>query len=135
MQVYLKRMPHSLTEDDISRLAAKAHGYVGADLCALCKEAALKTIHRVKRTTDIEKLSKDQLVLTVEDMQAAFSEVRPSAMREVIIDVPQVHWNDIGGYADIKQKLQEAIELPIKVIKLLYHSSCIRDQMHSLVWE
>jgi AAA family ATPase len=123
--VYLKDTPNSLTEDQISHIASITHGYVGADIAALCKEAALKTLKRSWRMSLFvfysQKLDQhqgkpplDSLVVSFTDMMNSFNEIRPSAMREIVIDVPKVLWTDIGGYSEVKQKLQEAIELPLK---------------------
>ncbi|XP_078602105.1 ATPase family gene 2 protein homolog A-like [Branchiostoma floridae x Branchiostoma japonicum] len=116
----LRKMPHNLSPEDITRIADSAHGYVGADLTAVCKEAGL---HAFKRYTkrgkaDQTSASDGSLAQTVqvsmEDFVLALKEVKPSAMREVMIDVPKVRWSDIGGQAGIKQKLQQAVEWPLK---------------------
>jgi len=100
-----------------------AHGYVGADLAAVCKEAGLMsfkrslTEHEVTTSLDTrarEQTLKEHLLVTREDILAAFTKVRPSAMREVAIDVPKVRWDDIGGNTVIKQKLKQAVEWPLK---------------------
>ena len=88
---------------------------MGADLEALCKEAGLKAITRVLRSSStLHQGAIDSLQISATDLNAALLEVRPSAMREVLIEVPKVHWSDIGGQEDIKQKLKEAVEWPLK---------------------
>ncbi|CAH1267750.1 SPATA5 [Branchiostoma lanceolatum] len=119
----LRKMPHDLSQDNIARIADSAHGYVGADLTAVCKEAGLHAFRRYtkRRTSDQHTQtsgSDGSLAQTVqvsmEDFVLALKEVKPSAMREVMIDVPKVRWSDIGGQAVIKQKLQQAVEWPLQ---------------------
>eukprot|EP01116_Phalansterium_solitarium_P022399 TRINITY_DN7385_c0_g1_i1.p1 TRINITY_DN7385_c0_g1~~TRINITY_DN7385_c0_g1_i1.p1 ORF type:complete len:797 (+),score=223.51 TRINITY_DN7385_c0_g1_i1:46-2436(+) len=113
LRVFLRRMPHALTPADADWLASVCHGYIGADIQALCKEAGLRALKRlwVDRR---QPPSLESLVVSADDFRAALTDVRPSAMREVVIDVPRVRWEDIGGNADVKQKLREAIEWPLK---------------------
>lgn len=104
---------------DVERIAAVSHGYVGADLEYLCKEAAMKCLRRLlpKINLDDDKLSPetlDKLVVNGEDYKKALMEVTPSGMREVYIENPDVQWADVGGLEDTKQELQEAIEWPMK---------------------
>lgn len=115
LSIILNKMSHNLTQANISHLASITHGYVGADLFALCQEAALKVVkkYRLKQHNSTE-----QLVVTIEDIVNAMTDILPSAMREVAIDVPKVKWEDIGGYHDVKQKLKEAIQWPILVVIL-----------------
>ncbi|EDO39006.1 predicted protein [Nematostella vectensis] len=119
----LKNVPHSLHDEDISSLAESAHGYVGADLAAACKEASLYAFKRSLHNHDngssqsLEQRDariKRELLVSSEDMRAAFRCVRPSAMREVALEVPKVHWSDVGGNEMIKRKLKEAVEWPLK---------------------
>ncbi|KAF9432991.1 spermatogenesis associated protein 5 [Entomortierella beljakovae] len=133
----LKKIPNTLTTDQIDNLASISHGYVGADLAAVCREAGLKTINRVMWTKESQITSdlqsrfealtvsdqssnnrkqeqEDELRVSAEDMKAAMTEVKPSAMREIMIEVPKVLWSDIGGQADIKQKLKESVEWPLQ---------------------
>ncbi|KAJ3170878.1 hypothetical protein HK101_011308 [Irineochytrium annulatum] len=119
LNALLSKIPHSLTPSDISDVAASTHGFVGADLSAICREAGLRTIARLtaekeNRFAPLEGLEKLDLRLTREDVIAARATVRPSSMREVLIEVPKVLWTDIGGQADIKQRLKEAVEWPLK---------------------
>ncbi|MFA5887285.1 MAG: CDC48 family AAA ATPase [Candidatus Nanoarchaeia archaeon] len=101
-------------------LAAITHGFVGADLEALCKEAAMNVVRRVlpninlKENEPIPRELLDKLVITSADFEEAKKFVTPSALREVLIDIPNVKWEDIGGLNDLKQELKEAIEWPLK---------------------
>jgi transitional endoplasmic reticulum ATPase len=104
---------------DIDKLAEITKGYTGADLAALCREAAMKCIRRILPSIDFneEKLSPeilDQLVVTMRDFLEAYKEITPTALREVEIETPNVTWDDIGGLEDVKQKLIESIEWPIR---------------------
>ena len=100
-------------------VAAVSHGYVGADLEYLCKEAAMKCLRRLLPELDLddEKLSPetlDKLVVNSDDFQRAIREVTPSGMREVFIENPDVKWDEVGGLDSVKKELQEAVEWPMK---------------------
>ncbi|MBI2141507.1 CDC48 family AAA ATPase [Candidatus Woesearchaeota archaeon] len=105
-------------------IAAHTHGFVGADLAMLCKEAAMIVLRRVLPELLVKgKISEDepipenvleQLMVTAKDFAEAQKAVRPSAMREVLVEIPSVRWKDIGGLEDVKQQLIEAVEWPIK---------------------
>ncbi|KAF8984478.1 Spermatoproteinsis associated protein 5 [Entomortierella lignicola] len=148
----LRKIPNTLTTAQIEQLASISHGYVGADLAAVCREAGLKTINRIigkhnrvagidTETTQESQIAKDlqlrfealtvsepsindssldqkerydELKVSAEDLKAAMTEVKPSAMREIMIEVPKVLWSDIGGQAEIKQKLKESVEWPLQ---------------------
>jgi len=118
LQIHTRNMP--LTEDvDIEKLASTTHGYVGADIEGLCKEAAMKTLRRIlpKLNLEEEKLQPEvlaDLIVTMIDFEKAFTDVTPSAMREVYLETPDISWNDIGNLDKIKKELQEAIEWPLK---------------------
>ena len=118
LQIHTRHMP--LTQEvDLEKLSSAAHGFVGADLEGLCKEAAMKTLRRVLPELKLQedKLTPEflnKLQVTNEDFQLAFKDVTPSAMREVYIETPDVRWSDIGGLDSIKKELQEAVEWPLK---------------------
>jgi len=119
LQIHTRNMP--LTKDvDLDRLADITHGYVGADLAALCKEAAMKTLRRLIPKISLEGEEGipveilDSLKVTKEDFMDAFREIQPSALREVLVEIPNVHWEDIGGLDEVKKQLKEAIEWPLK---------------------
>ena len=104
---------------NIDKISSVSHGYVGADLEYLCKEAAMKCLRRLLPELNLEeeKLppeTLDKLVVTNDDFTKALVEVTPSGMREVFIENPDIHWNQIGGLPDVKRELQEAVEWPMK---------------------
>ena len=118
IMIHTRNMP--LTDDvDLTKISAVSHGYVGADLEYLCKEAAMKCLRRLLPEINLEdeKLSPetlDKLIVNGDDFQKALVEVIPSGMREVFIENPDVKWDEIGGLADVKRELQEAVEWPMK---------------------
>ena len=104
---------------NIDKIASISHGYVGADLEYLCKEAAMKCLRRLLPELNLEeeKLppeTLDKLIVNHEDFQKALIEVTPSGMREVFIENPDIKWSEVGGLEDVKQELQEAVEWPMK---------------------
>ena len=118
LAIHSRNMP--LTDDvNIDKLASVSHGYVGADLEYLCKEAAMKCLRRLLPVLDLqeEKLppeTLDKLIVNGDDFSKALMEVIPSGMREVFIENPDVKWEDIGGLDEVKRELQEAVEWPMK---------------------
>ena len=118
LAIHSRNMP--LTDDvNIDKLASVSHGYVGADLEYLCKEAAMKCLRRLLPVLDLqeEKLppeTLDKLIVNGDDFSKALMEVIPSGMREVFIENPDVKWDDVGGLDDVKRELQEAVEWPMK---------------------
>ncbi|GBE55457.1 ATP-dependent zinc metalloprotease FtsH [archaeon BMS3Bbin15] len=118
LQIHTRGMP--LTEDvDLDEFADITHGFVGADLEALCKEAAMNTLRRILPEIDLEEETVppdilESLEVTKEDFKEAWKSIEPSALREVYVEVPNIKWEDIGGLSDIKAKLREAVEWPIK---------------------
>lgn len=116
LYVHTRGMP--LEESlDLSEIAEMTHGFVGADLASLCKEAAMHTISRILPDIDVEEEIPpeilDQLKVSRDDFLAAMKKIEPSAMREVLVEIPEVHWSDIGGLEEAKQALREAVEWPI----------------------
>ncbi|RKP20129.1 spermato proteinis associated 5, partial [Rozella allomycis CSF55] len=97
-----KNIPSLLKEDDYRYIAERSHGYVGADLHALIREASFLAMER----------NQDSLCLT--DFLKGMSHIKPSAMREIFLEVPKVKWEDIGGYDDVKKRLKEAVEWPLR---------------------
>ncbi len=118
LQIHTRGMP--LDKDvDLDWLAEMTHGYVGADLEALCKEAAMSALRRILPKIKLEEATippevLEELKVTKEDFENALKIVQPSAMREVFIEVPNVRWEDIGGLESVKQELREAVEWPLK---------------------
>lgn len=100
---------------DLDRLAAITHGFVGADLAALVREAAFETLRRTlpDRHGDPAR-AQGQLCVTNADFQHALKHVHPSALREMTVDVADVAWDDVGGLAEVKRRLREGVELPFK---------------------
>ncbi|XP_048799060.1 ATPase family protein 2 homolog isoform X4 [Lagopus muta] len=116
LQKLLKKVPHSLTAAEMMQLADSAHGYVGADLAALCKEAGLYALRRAlgKRARPSDTEVAGSVMIAFNDFLQGMKDVRPSAMREVAVDVPKISWSDIGGLEDVKLKLKQAVEWPLK---------------------
>lgn len=118
LKIHTRNMP--LKSVNLKDMAAVTHGFVGADLYALCKEAAMIVLRRVLpdfKLNEEEPIPKEilaELYITQKDFQDALKVVRPSAMREVLVEIPNVRWTDIGGLIDVKQELIEAVEWPIK---------------------
>jgi transitional endoplasmic reticulum ATPase len=118
LQIHTRGMP--LDKDvNLEKLADISHGFVGADLQALSKEAAIEALRRVLPEIDLSSESipseiLKKIIVTMQDFVDVTKEMEPSAMREVFVEVPDVKWEDIGGLADIKQELQEAVEWPLK---------------------
>ena len=118
LQIHTRGMP--LADDvDLERIASITHGFVGADIEALCKEAAIRALRRVIPEIDFEKEkipaeTLNKISVTMNDFMEALKDVEPSAMREVLVEVPSVKWNDIGGLKEAKLELQEAVEWPLK---------------------
>ncbi|HKO63962.1 MAG TPA: CDC48 family AAA ATPase [Candidatus Nitrosocosmicus sp.] len=120
LQIHTRGMP--LDKDvDLQRLADISHGYVGADLQALAKEAAMRALRRVLPDMNLssESIPLDTLrkiIVRMQDFMDVIKETEPSAMREVFVEVPDIKWEDIGGLSTIKQELQEAVEWPLKYL-------------------
>lgn len=118
LQIHARGMP--LAKDvDLEKLADISHGFVGADLQALSKEAAMRALRRVLPQIDLSSESipsetLKKIIVTMQDFTGVIKEMEPSAMREVFVEIPNVKWDDIGGLPDIKEELQEAVEWPLK---------------------
>ena len=119
LKVHTRNMPldESVNLEDIANVT---HGFVGADLLALCKEAAMNVLRRLIPELKLEQKEKipnevlEKIIITPEDFQEAMRIVRPSGLREVLIEIPNVHWKDIGGLEKQKQEMVEAVEWPLK---------------------
>lgn len=108
-----------LAEDvDLDNLAETTHGFVGADLEALSKEAAMRVVRRIipdlNSDDEVPPEVFEKLIVTKDDFKTALKEIQPSALREVLVQVPNVSWDDVGGLDDAKQELKEAVEWPLK---------------------
>ncbi|HLC86185.1 MAG TPA: AAA family ATPase [Candidatus Nanoarchaeia archaeon] len=119
LKIHTRNMP--LTNDvNLDELARVTHGFVGADLEVLCKEAAIVVLRKLlpelkyKKDEPIPTEFLEKLIITISDFKEALKSVRPSALREVFIERPTTKWGDIGGLENIKQDLKEAVEWPLK---------------------
>ncbi|HEY6534371.1 MAG TPA: CDC48 family AAA ATPase, partial [Candidatus Nitrosocosmicus sp.] len=118
LQIHARNMP---LDPDVNqeKVASVSHGFVGADLEYLCKEAAMKCLRRLLPELNLEdeKINPEvlnKLIVTMDDFDNALKEVMPSAMREVYLESPDVKWSDIGGLDEVKRELQEAVEWPLR---------------------
>ncbi len=120
-QIHTRGMP--LEDDvDLDKYAEITHGFVGADIMAVCREAAMFSLRRILPKINLDEPIPSEIIqeLTIknEDFIQAINMIEPSAMREVMIDIPDISWDEVGGLEDIKQELKEAVEWPIKYPKL-----------------
>jgi transitional endoplasmic reticulum ATPase len=118
LSIHTRGMPIDDTVD-LKQISKTTHGFVGADLEVLSKEAAMRSLRRILPEIDLDedKISTEilqKIEITGEDFLDALKEVRPSALREVQVQIPNVSWDDVGGLAELKEELKEAIEWPIK---------------------
>ena len=117
LEIHTRNMP--LSEDvDLDKIANTTHGFVGADLESLCKEAAMRVVRRIlpeiQNDEEIPKEVMEKIVVTGDDFKNAQKEIQPSALREVLVQIPDIKWDDVGGLEDVKQELKEAVEWPLK---------------------
>ncbi|MGA0376359.1 MAG: AAA family ATPase [bacterium] len=113
LEIHTQPMP--LTKGvDLNDMARRTHGFVGADLAALCREAALQALRRVLKKTPVTQLDSGSIKVGLPDFAAAFREVEPSALRETVISVPNVKWEEVGGLSTVKSRLIEAVEWPLR---------------------
>jgi len=120
LEIHTRHMPLS-RDVNLDELAEVTYGFVGADLEALCKEAAMHVLRRVipemsglEENKEIPEEILKKLKVTKKDFEYAMKIVQPSAMREVLVEVPKVTWNDVGGLKEVKDKLKESVEWPLK---------------------
>jgi len=125
LQIHTRGMPiaEEVEEEservDLDRLADLTHGFVGADLEALCKEAAMNALRGIIDEIDLEKETippevLEKIKVTKKDFEESLKVAEPSALREVFVEIPDVGWDDVGGLKDIKEELKESVEWPIK---------------------
>ncbi len=122
LQIHTRGMPIEGVEEErdhlLGELSDVTHGFVGADLAALAREAAMKALRRYLPDIDLEKPipaeTLEKMRVLPEDFKNALKEVEPSAMREVLVEIPKISWSDVGGLGDVKLKLREAVEMPLK---------------------
>ena len=126
LQIHTRGMP--LEKDvDLGVIANMSHGFVGADLQSVAKEAGIRALRKVLPEIDLttENIPSEilkKIIVTMDDFLSVIKEIEPSALREVFVEVPDVNWEDIGGLKDVKQELQEAVEWPLKYHELFIHS-------------
>jgi transitional endoplasmic reticulum ATPase len=118
LSIHTRGMPVN-EKVDLKQISKTTHGFVGADLEVLSKEAAMRSLRRILPEIDLdeEKISPEflqKIQITSDDFREALKEVRPSALREVQVQIPDVSWDDVGGLDELKEELQEAVEWPIK---------------------
>jgi transitional endoplasmic reticulum ATPase len=118
LQIHTRGMP--LAQDvTVDRIADITHGFVGADIEALAREAAMSALRKVMGKIDLNAAEIpyeviQEMVVTMDDFLSALKEVEPSAIREVFVEVPDVKWQDVGGLEEVKEELKEAVEWPLK---------------------
>ena len=117
LEIHTRGMP--LDENiDLDEISDTTHGFVGADLESLCKEAAMRVLRRIlpeiKGDEEIPEEILKKIIVKKDDFKGALKEIQPSALREILVQIPDVKWNDIGGLEKAKQELQEAVEWPLK---------------------
>ncbi|KAG1144708.1 hypothetical protein G6F37_003147 [Rhizopus arrhizus] len=118
LRIHTKNM--KLDEDvDLEQIASETHGYVGADIASLCSEAAMQQIREKMDLIDLEEETidtevLDSLAVTMENFRYALGVSNPSALRETVVEVPTVKWDDIGGLENVKQELQETVQYPVE---------------------
>jgi len=125
LQIHARGMPLA-ADVNVERLAAVTHGFVGADLAALAREAGMRSLRRILPELDLEVASipvevLNKIEVTNDDFLDALREMQPSAMREVMVESPDVKWEDIGGLDQVKQELVESVEWPLTYSKLFQH--------------
>jgi transitional endoplasmic reticulum ATPase len=125
LQIHTRGMPLA-ADVDLATLSAITHGYTGADIAALGREAAMKALRRYLPEIDLEEERippelLERMEVNADDFLMAFREITPTAMREVFLEIPSVHWSDVGGLADVKQHLIESVEWPIKYPEKFKH--------------
>lgn len=117
-QIHTRGMP--LAEDvKLDDLATRTYGFVGADIAAVCREAAMNSLRRVLPEIDLDikeipKDTLDKLIVMRSDFDGVMKEIQPSALREILFEVPNVTWKDIGGLEKVKSLLKEAVEWPLR---------------------
>lgn len=120
-QIHTRGMP-MVQSVDLDRYAEITHGFVGADIMSVCREAAMQSLRRILPKINLDEPIPSEIIqeLTIrdDDFIQAINMVDPSAMREVMVEIPNVSWEDIGGLEEIKDELKEAVEWPLKYPKL-----------------
>ncbi|HJR85061.1 MAG TPA: CDC48 family AAA ATPase [Nitrososphaeraceae archaeon] len=129
LEIHTRGMP--LTDDvNLTSIARVTHGFVGADLEAVCREAAMKSLRNILSEINLEESkipveTLNKIKIRPQDFETALKEVQPSALREVYVQSPNVKWTDIGGLDSVKEELKEAIEWPLKHADLFIEADII----------
>jgi transitional endoplasmic reticulum ATPase len=129
LEIHSRGMP--LTQDvNLESIAKITHGFVGADLEAVCREAAMRSLRRVLPEINLEESkipieTLNKIKITWQDFESALKDVQPSALREVYVQRPNVEWTDVGGLEEVKEELKEAIEWPLKHADLFAQADII----------
>ena len=125
MDVHTRQMP--ISEDfDITWILDNTYGFVGADLAALVREAAMKALRRYLPEIDLEEETippevLEKMEVCMDDFQHAIKDIEPSALREIYVEVPEVTWEEIGGLEEVKSRLKESVEWPLTKPELFEH--------------
>jgi transitional endoplasmic reticulum ATPase len=127
LQIHTRGMP--LAKDvNLDTIADRTHGFVGADLESVSKEAAMSSLRRILPEIDLSQVSipaelLNKITVTMQDFEDAMREVHPSSLREVLVESPNVRWDDVGGLQEAKEELREAVEWPLKFRELFEHTA------------
>ena len=138
LEIHSRGMPFN--EDvNLNHLAEITHGFVGADLEALCREAAMICLRDLLTDIDfsLERIPYERLAkleVHMEHFMAAMQDVEPSAIREVFVEIPNVRWQDLGGLAEVRERLQEAVEWPLQYPHLFEQAGIHPPKRHSPLW-
>ena len=125
MDVHTRQMPMS-DDFDITWILDNTYGFVGADLAALVREAAMKALRRYLPEIDLEEDTippevLEKMEVCMADFHDAIKDIEPSALREIYVEVPEVTWDEIGGLEDVKNRLKESVEWPLTKPELFEH--------------
>lgn len=129
LEIHTRGMP--LTQDvNLNSIAKITHGFVGADLESVCREAAMRSVRNVLPQINLEESkipfeTLNKIKITSQDFESALKDVQPSALREVYVQRPNIEWTDIGGLVAVKEELKEAIEWPMKHADLFYEADIV----------
>ena len=120
-QIHTRGMP--LEDDvDLDKYANISYGFVGADIMAVCREAAMFALRKILPKINLDEPIPSEIIqelkISNEDFMQAINMIEPSAMREVMVEIPNISWEDVGGLEEIKNELKEAVEWPLKYPEL-----------------
>ena len=125
MDVHTRQMP--IADDfDIAWVLDNTYGFVGADLAALVREAAMRALRRYLPEIDLEEETLppevlEKMEVCMDDFKEAIRDIEPSALREIYVEVPEVGWNEVGGLLEVKDRLKESVEWPLTKPELFEH--------------